>query len=1690
VKASTETTLSGLARLLAASWTRKISKMKVESYVEPEATSEKEGQGDPKPATSNSANDRVAASIENWKKKLLDLTKRNRALNFRVNKVSTVVIVDEQPPQVFHQLYLQGQSMRFKAAPGLAMPSGAKTARKRPAEAVPGTQDKPEAPPLLVQGPSPEPEPVDQASTGFEDEVEDAALELDFVPYDRASLDKRHTDQWLQTAALPDGLDKSLRRLDEQARLSIEEQGVNTLFLALGMLHYTESADSEQIFKAPIVLLPVALTRKSARADYQLAATEEDPIVNPALAEHARSFGITLPDLPDSEAMPEDYDLQSIFSAASDQIDGRKNWSIKTDIYLGLFSFQKFVMYKDLEVNAEAFMRHRLVRQLVLSANGPVIGLPAEINSMDLDQQYPPETTFQVVDADSSQLRTIAACAGKCDLVVEGPPGTGKSQTITNLIAQALASDKSVLFVAAKMAALDVVHRRLVQAGLGEACLELHSTKTNKRLVMKELAAALDASLQSVAAPVASTKALPGVRTTLSEYVDAVHSEYGALGLSPYRAYGELGRVISAPRVKCPVPPESVTADQLDQAVRQLDDLAAAAVPIGPPEKHAWRDTTKVFYSEDDLASVKEYSVDLRLRTRSLIEAAEAAERDFDFPAVSTLTDLKTISEIADVLSRSPGVPIEILRDRRWNAPPPEAMDLIRRGQEIQRLKDKVRRQFTADVLKREHSDDIKYIRAKALGPMGFLAVFDGRYRSIKRRWLAYRLQGFQCSITQQAAEMEAVELLRSERAFLAGAEARGLALFGDHWEGEHSSWDALGQYTAWVIQFSQLCVKYQLKTGVLKLASQKSPDLSFVDELRKRGAAVTASLADLSAAVGWPAGYLERSAITQIVERAAAIEGHILKGPQWAAFEMARRTAVAGLAAGVVPLGMNSEAPFPVLSSAFLRAFYMSWLSLVIQARPQLAAFHTLTHEQRVAEFRRLDQRVLLENRAALVSQLRDRLQHRIQKPEIREQWPHLQKQLAKQRGLAPIRGTMKLAGRAMRAVKPCFLMSPLTVSQLLDGSAPAFDLVIFDEASQLPPEDAVATIARGAQLVVVGDPNQLPPTNFFMVTSGQVNAPTGDDGSPVYEDSDSILELCLAAGLPKSRLKWHYRSAYESLISFSNVSFYDSELYTFPNVETGTATGGLQFEYVPNGVYEGKGLNLAEARRVADAVMQFATQQIERRQHSEPMRSLGVGTFNLRQQLGIQDEIERRRRENPSVDSFFAATGPEPFFVKNLENIQGDERDVIFISVTYARAEDGRLRYNFGPLNAENGWRRLNVLTTRARQRMRVFSSIRGDDINTAATTSKGAKLLRDFLLYAEKGRLDRVIASSAADTESFLERDVLGELSKRGLTLVPQVGVAGYKIDLGVIDEEAPGRFLCGIECDGVAYHSSETARDRDRLRQQVLEARGWTIHRVWSTDWFKDRAGQIDRLLALVGETRALAREERASEQDELERAAVDAGAGDAEQPAETGSGIDEVRTDGSDSDQKPEAPAYVFASGEGQYADRDLISGPLDVVVSVVKQVVDAESPVHILDVLTRVSGMWSVKLGSRIKSRIVDACSRAARDGLIERRGDFCWKKNSIGAADDVKEGCAVRSRAGTRIPPERVAPEEYREAVLMVLSGGQASARQQLKQQVRSLLGYGRGSPALEDASNTAIDLLLHEGMLGEGSTGICMRK
>jgi very-short-patch-repair endonuclease len=455
--------------------------------------------------------------------------------------------------------------------------------------------------------------------------------------------------------------------------------------------------------------------------------------------------------------------------------------------------------------------------------------------------------------------------------------------------------------------------------------------------------------------------------------------------------------------------------------------------------------------------------------------------------------------------------------------------------------------------------------------------------------------------------------------------------------------------------------------------------------------------------------------------------------------------------------------------------------------------------------------------------------------------------REMNKKRRHLPLRKLFTAIPNLLLRLKPCVMMSPLAVSTYLSTPDMHFDLVMFDEASQVRPHDAISAIFRGRQLIVAGDQKQLPPSSYFdRVTEDDSDASEEEDSAS--EDYESVLDVCCTLGLTRRRLRWHYRSRREGLIAYSNHFFYNNELVTFPSVHDVAGNSAVAFEYVADGRWKaGKsgGFNTIEARRTAELVLAHF-----RAYHDE---SLGVIAFSQRQQMRILEELEQLRKGSPDLEEFFNEDRDEPFFVKNLENVQGDERDVIFLGIGYGPDDTGRVAMRFGPLNQQGGERRLNVAVTRARQRMTVVSSMHAHDIDLTRTDAVGVKRLRDYLDYAERGPeavLGAITDVGERGFDSPFEEEVSDELTRQGLTVHRQVGCSKFHIDLAIVDPNALGCYLLGVECDGATYHSSATARDRDRLRQDVLEGLGWHICRIWSTDWVRDRNGQVRRVKAAL------------------------------------------------------------------------------------------------------------------------------------------------------------------------------------------------------------------------------------------------
>jgi very-short-patch-repair endonuclease len=593
-----------------------------------------------------------------------------------------------------------------------------------------------------------------------------------------------------------------------------------------------------------------------------------------------------------------------------------------------------------------------------------------------------------------------------------------------------------------------------------------------------------------------------------------------------------------------------------------------------------------------------------------------------------------------------------------------------------------------------------------------------------------------------------------------------------------------------------------------------------------------------LAGSTAWPVD--EKESLTYLEtkgERALANRDELTK---WVHFVRRRAESQEAGLAKLTSLADSRAMEPQHLVAAFRFLFYSSLARGLFAEHEDLSQYNGLTQEEARKQFALSDKMAiqLYRQRAALIIDRRPVPRGNLSGPV--GTWTDaalLVHETNKQKRHIPIRQLVRRAGNALQALKPCFMMGPLSVAQYLAPGELQFDLIVMDEASQLKPEDAVGAIARGGQIVVVGDPKQLPPTNFFQRVMEDSEEEPDEDSRTVVEEGESILDVASSLYQPVRRLRWHYRSRHHSLIAFSNNEFYQGDLVIFPSAYHEDSGLGVKYHSV-SGIFENR-RNPKEAELVFQAVLEH----MEKR----PGESLGVVTLNFEQRELIEELLDERLRTDPFTLAYQERMngGPEPFFVKNLENVQGDERDVIFISVTYGPDANGNQYQRFGPINAAKGERRLNVLFTRAKRRVEVFSSLDPDRIH-ATGTSAGVRVLKEYLTFARTGILHAPDGGSDQPSNDF-ERSVGAVLKESGFDVVPQVGVAGFFVDLAVRHPVKPGTFLIGIECDGASYHSGRSARDRDRLRQEILENLGWRIYRIWSTDWFKNRASEVTRLL---------------------------------------------------------------------------------------------------------------------------------------------------------------------------------------------------------------------------------------------------
>ncbi len=895
-------------------------------------------------------------------------------------------------------------------------------------------------------------------------------------------------------------------------------------------------------------------------------------------------------------------------------------------------------------------------------------------------------------------------------------------------------------------------------------------------------------------------------------------------------------------------------------------------------------------------------------------------------------------------------------------------------------------------------------------------------------------------------------------RAEIQDMEQTGQDLFGRYWHGEDSKLKRLNEFVEWIVDFRTQLIGGIFTEQVIDIVSigvnQKQIE-DLVNQVKIAENDFTQQRDALFNHLGTDANILfgvgsKEIPFAELRSRLKLWEQGLTRLQPWESYVRCRDACKQTVAQPLINRIENDMLAPEDIVSCFEGNIADAFLHKAFHDRPELRDFVFNLHERKIAGFRELDKEIIKLNRLRLVTQLHQNRPRLYKGASQESETGKLQAQFGLTKGpnAMRIRELLTAVGGLIQRIKPCFMMSPLSVAQFCDPQMIEFDVIVFDEASQIRPEYALGALLRGKQAIVIGDTRQLPPTRFFDKIVDDAEEEDEDDFTVSIIDMESILNQCRQS-FPVKELKWHYRSRHESLIAVSNQEFYDNSMLIFPSAIDKSEHLGLKLVHIRDAVYD-RGTNRKEAQAVVKEA--FAHYR------NYPNKSLGIGTFGVKQQQAILDEFEVQLQQQPEMEEFFASNRDEYFFVKNLETIQGDERDVIFISVGYGFTKEGKLYKRFGPLNNDGGQRRLNVLITRAREKCVVFSNFRASDLQLEDNTSIGVKALKTFLEYAETGNLsvDRSEPSDP-DLESPFEESVYEFMRSEGYTVRKQVGHAGYRIDLAVVNPTAPGSYLIGIECDGAPYHSSPVARDRDRLRQQQLESLGWKLHRIWSTDWYRNRAETRQRLL----ETIESAKTEKLSPVPIPEPI-------DPPKPSEPAP---------SEPNLNPSEPLSIADHVQDYQTCKDLeiqMQGELHLqttsqLAKAVREVVKIESPVHTDLVALRIRQLWGLKrAGERIKNKIEKGVAAAQRDKLIYKNGDFLWATNHR----EIKVRCRTKPKI------EWICEEEIVEAMKLVLTLQGAITPEALIREAAKLFGYKSISKAIIQQINPLLKKFIQTGI------------
>ncbi|MGM9971052.1 MAG: DUF4011 domain-containing protein [Anaeroplasmataceae bacterium] len=1164
-----------------------------------------------------------------------------------------------------------------------------------------------------------------------------------------------------------------IKNLKKKAYSSLQEQGVNILYLALGMLYYKENNIP---FKAPIILVPIKIENTNANV-YTISMYEEEALLNPCLSYKLKNeLNINLKPYDDT-MLPSEY-----LSYVSDSSKAY-GWYTREECYISIFDFNKLNMYEDLIENEREVLKNPLITNLLNEKN----------NNTIIKNKYGDDLHL-VLDADHSQIEAINAIRRGESIVLQGPPGTGKSQTITNLIASSLYDGKKILFVSEKQAALNVVYDKLKKLGLDEFALELHSNKTNKKKVIEELYKTLNTPktiIDNEAYDILNE--VSGIENILDDYAFLLHKKIDEYNKTPYEIFSNY----STYKNNCDYEITNINANYYNEVIKNIEKYTLYEDIL----EYDYRQFP--FYGFKDLSkSHTKKNIEILTRNKLFLENVLSdisnIKKEFNV-TIYNLDDYYNFYELYLTISNSKYVYKEFFNKDNIDKYISITTLLNNNALKVREIKEFISKFYKDDIYK----DEYVCLREELLKHKGISRVFNSNYRKIQKKLKSIKV-GKKVSYKNTIKALEyAYEFKKIDSRFELDAYSIRHIL-NDKYEGYNTSFSDILELLKKIKACSNIkdLTNFKYDSNNLELLSSINENIKGLDEYLSYQHLYDENIINL-----------KTHSIKDLYLKTSNKITHYDYLPSWIKIndilnELRRLDALK-----FIDYGLDNKYQINELINVFKGVYYKSLTNKVLNDIEAFKQFNSIDMDKLVNIFIKRDHehskiaRDLIKERLESMKPNNDIIAPGSPSSIINREYQKKRKQMS-------VRELINSNAEFIQTLKPAFLMSPLSVSTYLECGKVKFDLVIFDEASQIFPYDALGSIYRSNQMVVVGDPLQMPPSNFFN------SCDTEDTEEESASDYESILDISLAC-LPKYSLMWHYRSKNEELIAYSNKHFYNNDLVTFPNALNKTEDFGVEEYYVENGVFTHKmRTNKEEALKVCELVR-------EHYKKYKNKRSLGIVAFSISQQSLIESLVN----DMIFKEGIDISNDSEPLFIKNLETVQGDERDTIIFSVGYGYDENHKFIQNFGPLNKEGGERRLNVAISRAKYNVKLVTSIKPTDITSEAL---GAKLLRGYIEFASNPATnDKEISSNSTD----FSQDVKKFLEDSGYKVDYKVGYSLMKIDLCVKDPKT-NNYIAAIECDGKSYFDLGLCRDRNRLRKEILERMGFKYIRVWSVGWYQN------------------------------------------------------------------------------------------------------------------------------------------------------------------------------------------------------------------------------------------------------------